>query len=64
VTFTASPAPASSSPSPTTSAPGHRPIPGAASGLPAGAVVGIVIGGVVVIGGVAWLVRRRKRPTP
>ena len=64
VAFTASSAPASSSPSPTTSAPAHRPVPGAENGLPAGAVVGIVIGGVVVIGGVAWLVRRRKRRAP
>jgi PQQ-like domain len=64
VAFSASPAPASTSPSPTPSAPGHRPVPGSASGLPAGAVVGIVIGGVVVIGGVAWWVRRRKKPAP
>jgi hypothetical protein len=64
VAFTASPGPVPLSPSPTTSAPGHRLAPGAASGLPAGAVVAIVIGGVVVIGAVAWWLRRRKRPAP
>jgi hypothetical protein len=64
VAFTASPGPVPISPSPTTSAPGHRLVPGAASGLPAGAVVAIVIGGIVVIGAVAWWLRRRKRPAP
>lgn len=66
VAFAASPNPASVSPSPTTTGPGHRPVvSGAASGLPAGAVAGIVIGALVVIGAVAWwLVRRRKRPPP
>jgi outer membrane protein assembly factor BamB len=66
VAFSASSASASTSPSPTTSAPVHRPVvPGPAGGLPAGEVAGIVIGGVLVIGGGAWmLVRRRKRPPP
>jgi outer membrane protein assembly factor BamB len=73
VAFTASPAtisPATSSPTGTSSSgtvPGPAPaqvVTRAAGGIPTLGIVAIVVGGAVVLGAVAWLVRRRRSHRP
>ena len=65
VAFTASASASTTEPTPTPSPvpagrASSRPVAAAGSGLPAGAIAGIVAAGLVVIGGMGWLIWRRR----